>query len=106
MHTAGLSLGVGFRGGVGTGGAQVDPGGLQYVLRFGVLDKRHYREVAAVDRVFLLGELERLATMAFGLVVVQMVLDGFADRFQVKRRGERTACRIHRIAVRLLSAEC
>ena len=53
--------------------AEVDVGGLQYVLGFIVLHEDYYREIGAVDLVFLRGEFERLAAMAFGLVLVELL---------------------------------
>ena len=38
-----------------------------------------------IDLVLLLGELERLATVALRFVVVEMALDGAGDRVDVER---------------------
>src|SRR5450759_4162034 len=104
---AGSALLVGCRGGGRTGGrAKVDVSGLQHVLGLIVLYKNYHGQVGAVDLVFLGAELERLAAMALGLVLVELLPYVLANGLQFETGVEGAlAIGVDRVAFPLLAAE-
>src|ERR1039457_1280884 len=82
---AACALLVGFRGGVRADRrGEIDVTGLQHVLGLIVLHENYHGQIGAADLVFLGGELERFAAMAFRLVVVELLSEVFTDGLQIE----------------------
>src|SRR5262245_33089845 len=85
---------------------EVHPGGLKDVVRLHVLHEHDDAEVTAVDLVLLLRELEALAAVALGFVLVEPGLHGLADSLEIEARVERAFRSLDLVAFALFAAEC